>query len=331
MKLATRKNGRRDGELLLVSRDLSHAVIVADIVPTLQAALEDWDAVAPALSERYDRLNANRAEQAFAFDTATLAAPLPRAYQWADGSAYLVHSELVRAARGAVVDEELWCDPLMYQGGSDNFLGPREDVALESENWGIDLEGEIAVITDDVPMGARPEQTGRHIRLLMLVNDVSLRGLVPAELKKGFGFFQSKPSTAFSPVAVTPDELGDAWDGARLHLPLTVHVNDAVLGTPHAGTDMVFDFPRLISHAAKSRVLGAGTVIGSGTVSNADRSLGSACIAERRALETVRNGAPTTPFLNFGDRMRIEMFDKDGRSIFGAIDQRIVRHVPVIP
>jgi fumarylacetoacetate (FAA) hydrolase len=331
MKLATRKNGRRDGELLLVSRDLNHAVIAADIVPTLQAALEDWDAVAPALCERYDRLNANRAEQVFALDTATLAAPLPRAYQWADGSAYLVHSELVRAARGAVVDDELWHDPLMYQGGSDNFLGPRDDVALESEDWGIDLEGEVAVITDDVPMGARPKQAGRHIRLLMLVNDVSLRGLVPAELKKGFGFFQSKPSTAFSPVAVTPDELGDAWDGARLHLPLTVHVNDAVLGTPDAGTDMVFDFPRLISHAARSRVLGAGTVIGSGTVSNADRSVGSACIAERRALETVRNGAPVTPFLNFGDRMRVEMFDREGRSIFGAIDQRVVRHVPVVP
>src|SRR5260370_8891786 len=223
MKLATRRNGGGEGELLLVSGGLSRAVIGTGIVGTLQAALEDWEAVAPALSERYDRLNADRAERAFAFDTTTLAAPLPRAYQWADGSAYLVHSELVRAARGAVVDDELWQDPLMYQGGSDNFLGPREDVALESESWGIDLEGEIAVITDDVPMGARPEQTGRHIRLLMLVNDISLRGLVPAELKKGFGFFQSKPSTAFSPVAVTPDELGNAWDGTLQHLPRTVH------------------------------------------------------------------------------------------------------------
>jgi len=328
MKLATRKNGARDGELLLISRDLSQAVSAADIAPTLQAALDNWDVLAPELSQRYALLNAGRIEQAFALDTATLAAPLPRAYQWADGSAYLVHSELVRAARGAMLDAELWEDPLMYQGGSDNFLGPRDDVALESENWGIDLEGEIAVITGDVPMGSRPEQTGRHIRLLMLVNDVSLRALVPAELKKGFGFFQSKPATAFSPVAVTPDELGDAWDGARLHLPLTVHVNHSLLGSPHAGTDMVFDFPHLVAHAAKSRVLGAGTVIGSGTVSNADRSVGSACIAERRALETVRGGAPVTPFLSFGDRMRIEMFDSAGRSIFGAIDQQVVRHQP---
>jgi fumarylacetoacetate (FAA) hydrolase len=328
MKLATRKNGTRDGELLLVSRDLSHGVSAADLAPTLQAALDDWDAVAAALSERYDALNAGRAVYAFALDTTALAAPLPRAYQWADGSAYLVHSELVRAARGAVLDEELWQDPLMYQGGSDTFLGPRDDVPLESESWGIDLEGEIAVITGDVPMGSRAEQAGSHIRLLMLVNDVSLRALVPGEIKKGFGFFQSKPSTAFSPVAVTPDELGDAWDGARLHLPLTVWVNDAVLGTPNAGTDMMFDFPRLVAHAAKSRALGAGTVIGSGTVSNGDRSVGSACLAERRALETVRDGAPVTPFLRFGDRMRIEMFDATGQSIFGAIDQCVVRYSP---
>ncbi|MFM0278798.1 fumarylacetoacetate hydrolase family protein [Paraburkholderia sediminicola] len=328
MKFATRKNRTRDGELLLVSRDLSHGVSAADIAPTLQAALDDWEAVAPALSQRYDALNAGRAASAFVLDSTTLTAPLPRAYQWADGSAYLVHSELVRAARGALLDEELWQDPLMYQGGSDTFLGPRDDVALESESWGIDLEGEIAVITGDVPMGSRAEHAGRHIRLLMLVNDVSLRALVPAEIKKGFGFFQSKPSTAFSPVAVTPDELGDAWDGARLHLPLTVQVNGAVLGTPHAGTDMVFDFPRLVSHAAKSRALGAGTVIGSGTVSNADRSVGSACLAERRALETVRDGAPVTPFLRFGDRMRVEMFDASGQSIFGAIDQRVVQYVP---
>jgi fumarylacetoacetate (FAA) hydrolase len=328
MKLATRKNGTRDGELLLVSRDLGYGVSAADLAPSLQAALDYWDAVAPALSERYDELNAGRALHAFALDSAALAAPLPRAYQWADGSAYLVHSELVRAARGATLDEELWRDPLMYQGGSDTFLGPRDDVALEAESWGIDLEGEIAVITGDVPMGSCPEQAGRHIRLLMLVNDVSLRALVPAEIKKGFGFFQSKPSTAFSPVAVTPDELGNAWDGARLHLPLTVSVNDAVLGTPHAGTDMVFDFPHLVAHAAKSRALGAGTVIGSGTVSNADRSVGSACLAERRALETVREGAPITPFLRFGDRMRVEMFDAAGQSVFGAIDQRVVRYIP---
>jgi fumarylacetoacetate (FAA) hydrolase len=328
MKFATRNTSSRDGELLLVSRDLRRAVSAVGIAPTLQAALDDWDRLLPALQARYDALNAGTTDDAFAFDDTQLASPLPRAYQWADGSAYLVHSELVRAARGAKLDEELWHDPLMYQGGSDSFLGPRDDIALESESWGIDLEGEIAIITGDVPMGYRPDHAGAHIRLLMLVNDVSLRALVPAEIKKGFGFFQSKPSTAFSPVAVTPDELGAAWDGARLHLPLVVDVNGERLGAPRAGVDMVFDFPRLISHAAMSRPLAAGTIIGSGTVSNGDRSIGSACIAERRALETVQFGEPRTPFLRFGDRVRIEMFDASGDSVFGAIEQQVVRYIP---
>jgi fumarylacetoacetate (FAA) hydrolase len=328
MKFATRKTSSRDGELLLVSRDLRRAVSAAGIAPTLQAALDDWDRLLPALQARYDALNAGTADDAFAFDDTQLASPLPRAYQWADASAYLVHSELVRAARGAKLDEELWHDPLMYQGGSDSFLGPRDDIALESESWGIDLEGEIAIITGDVPMGYCPDHAGSHIRLLMLVNDVSLRALVPAEIKKGFGFFQSKPSSAFSPVAVTPDELGAAWDGARLHLQLVVDVNGERLGAPWAGVDMVFDFPRLISHAAMSRPLTAGTIIGSGTVSNGDLSIGSACIAERRALETVQFGEPRTPFLRFGDRVRIEMFNASGDSVFGAIEQQVVRYIP---
>ncbi|KRB72959.1 fumarylacetoacetate hydrolase family protein [Noviherbaspirillum sp. Root189] len=331
MKLATLKNGRRDGQLLVVSRDLRTAVAVPDIASTMQQALEEWPTKHRALDEVYRALNAGIATEAFALDVARLAAPLPRAYQWADGSAYLVHSELVRKARGAELTPELWQDPLMYQGCGDSLLGARDDVALESTNWGIDLEGEVAVFTDDVPMGVSPQQAKGHIRLIALVNDVSLRGLVPSELAKGFGFFQSKPWTAFSPVAVTPDELGDAWDGQRVHLPLTVHVNDDLLGRPDAGVDMVFDFPQLIAHAAKTRPLGAGTIIGSGTVSNGDRSVGSACLAEKRALETVRDGKPCTPFLKFGDRMTIDMFDRNGNSIFGAISQRVVAYAPPLP
>jgi fumarylacetoacetate (FAA) hydrolase len=324
MKLATRKNGTRDGELLLVSRDLGYGVSAADLAPSLQAALDYWDAVAPALSERYDELNAGRAIHAFALDSAALAAPLPRAYQWADGSAYLVHSELVRAARGATLDEELWRDPLMYQGGSDTFLGPRDDVALEAESWGIDLEGEIAVITGDVPMGSCPEQAGRHIRLLMLVNDVSLRAFASREMKTGFGWVQAKPSSSFSPVAVTPDELGSAWVGGRLELPLQVRRSGEWFGHPN-GNEMTFNFFRLIEHTAYSRCLRAGTVIGSGTVSNASRSAGSACIAERRAIETLDEGGAKTPFLRFGESVRIEMLDAEKRSIFGAIEQRYMK------
>ena len=272
--------------------------------------------------------NAGRAADAFDFDPNRCAAPLPRAYQWADGSAYVNHVELVRKARGAEMPASFWTDPLMYQGGSDSFIGPCDPVLAENEAWGIDLEGEVAVITDDVPMGVKPGAAAKHIRLLMLANDVSLRNLIPNELAKGFGFFHGKPATAFSPVAVTPDELSEAWDGARLHRPLLVYINGSLFGEPNAGADMTFDFAQLIAHAARTRFLAAGTIVGSGTVSNVDRRRGSACIAEKRMLETLETGKPLTPFLRFGDRVRIEMRDDDGNSIFGAIDQEVQRYAP---
>jgi fumarylacetoacetate (FAA) hydrolase len=328
MKLGTLKNDTRDGALCVVSRDLKLAQIAQDVAPTLQAALDDWGYLGPQLAALYDELNARPSSRAFEVEFARFHSPLPRAYQWADGSAYVNHIALVRKARGAEMPKTLWTDPLMYQGGSDAFLGPHDDIPVESEAWGIDLEGEVAVIVDDVPMGISSKKAGEHIRLLMLVNDVSLRNLVPAELEKGFGFFQSKPSSAFSPVAVTPDELGAAWDGGKVSLPLVVHVNDALLGRPNAGVDMTFEFPKLIEHAAKSRPLGAGAIIGSGTISNKDRSVGSACLAERRMLETIESGEAKTPYLKFGDRVRIEMLDAEGRSIFGAIDQQVVKYAP---
>ncbi|MDP2640695.1 MAG: fumarylacetoacetate hydrolase family protein [Betaproteobacteria bacterium] len=328
MKLATLKDGTRDGTLIVVSRDLKHAIKADDIAPTLQAALDDWDYVSPQLTDRYDALNRAPGNRTFDFDPKQCASPLPRAYQWADASAYVSHVELLRKARGADMPKSLRSDPLMYQGGSDAFLGPCDDILLESEDWGIDLEGEIALITGDVPMGIPAKKAGEHIRLLLLANDVSLRNLVPAELAKGFGFFQSKPCSAFSPVAVTADELGPAWDGGKLNLPLVVQVNGELLGHPNAGVDMTFEFPRLIAHAAKTRPLAAGTIIGSGTVSNADRGAGSACIAEKRALEVIATGEPATPFLKFGDRVRIEMFDAAGKSIFGAIEQQVARYAP---
>jgi len=326
VKLASLKTGGRDGTLIIVSRDLTRAVTATGIATTLQAALDDWDAKAPALAALSDQLNAGQAEGAFALDPAALAAPLPRAYQWCDGSAYVTHVELVRKARGADMPPSFWTDPLMYQGGSDIFNGPRDPVLAGSEEWGIDFEGEVAVITGDVPMGTTPDQARRHIRLLMLVNDVSLRNLIPNELAKGFGFFQSKPATTFSPVAVTPDELGDAWDGARVHLPLRSELNGKWFGHPEAGVDMTFDFPTLIAHVAKTRFLGAGSIVGSGTVSNADRTVGSSCIAEVRMLETIDQGKPSTPFMRFGDRVRIEMLDKAGQSVFGAIDQVVHKY-----
>lgn len=322
MKLASLKAGR-DGHLALVSRDLSRAVIAS--VPTLQAALDDWEVQFPLLMEQAEGLEAGRIPRSFAFDPSACASPLPRAYQFADGSAYVTHVELVRKARGAEMPASFWTDPLIYQGGSDDFLGPRDDILVSDEAWGIDLEGEVAVITGDVPCGCSPEEAGRHIRLVMLCNDVSLRNLMPAELAKGFGFFQSKPASAFSPVAVTPDELGDAWRDGKLHLPLLVEISGVAFGRPDAGTDMVFSFPQLIAHAARTRALCAGTIIGSGTISNRDRSAGSACIAERRMLEQLEAGAPKTPFLRFGDRLRIDMRDTEGRTIFGAIEQH-VRH-----
>jgi fumarylacetoacetate (FAA) hydrolase len=324
MKLATMTDGSRDGRLAVVNRDLQRAAFASSVAPTMQAALDDWARAGPALAALSRELDAGRADY-FAFDPARALAPLPRAYHWVDGSAYVNHVELVRRARGATMPESFWTDPLVYQGGSDDLLPPAGDAAFADEDWGIDMEGEVAVITDDVPMGTDARAARAHIILLMLVNDWSLRNLIPAELAKGFGFYQSKPATAFSPVAVTPDELGKAWDGAKVHLPLVVRLNDAPFGRPNAGEDMTFDFGQLIAHAAKTRKLGAGAIVGSGTVSNRDRSLGSSCLAERRMLETIEQGRPVTPFLSFGDRVRIEMFDAGGQSIFGAIDQRVVK------
>jgi fumarylacetoacetate (FAA) hydrolase len=324
MKLASLKGGR-DGRLAIVSRDLARAVLAHEIAPTMQAALDDWEKVAPRLAALYGALNAGQARDSFAFDPAQCASPLPRAYQWADGSAYVTHVELVRKARGAEMPQSFWTDPLMYQGGSDNFLGPTDPILAGDEAWGIDLEGEVAVITGDVPYGCGIEEAARQIRLVMLVNDVSLRNLIPGELAKGFVFFQSKPASAFSPVAVTPGSLGTSWRDGRLHLPLQVAINGEEFGAPDAGIDMVFNFPQLIAHAARTRALAAGTIIGSGTVSNRDHSVGSACIAEKRMLEQIEHGAPVTPFLKFGDRVRIEMRDETGHSIFGAIDQHVRR------
>jgi fumarylacetoacetate (FAA) hydrolase len=333
MKLATLKDGSRDGALALVSRDLSRALVVPEIARTLQAALDGWDDAAPRLESLYARLNEGNATRAVMFDPRRAHSPLPRAYQWADGSAYVNHVELVRKARGATMPAEFWTDPLMYQGGSDGFVAPMDDIVFPDEAWGIDFEAEVAVITGDVPMGATPRAAASQVRLLMLVNDVSLRNLIPAELGKGFGFFQSKPASSFSPVAVTPDELGAAWRDGKLHLRLVTHLNGELFGRPDAGVDMIFGFPQLIAHAAKTRALAAGTIVGSGTVSNKEGSgpgrpaasggAGYSCIAEQRTVETILAGKPSTPFLRFGDQVRIEMLDGGGRSIFGAIEQTV--------
>ena len=334
MKLATLRTGGRDGALVLVSTDLTRAVTATGIASTLQAALDTWAETAPKLRALAADLEAGRAEGAFVFDSAACLSPLPRAYQWCDGSAYVNHVELVRKARGAAMPESFWTDPLMYQGGSDSFLAPTEPIRMASESFGIDFEGEVAVVTDDVPMGADLATAARAIRLVMLVNDVSLRNLIPNELAKGFGFFQSKPSSAFSPVAVTPDALGAAWDGGKLHLPLLVALNGQPFGKANAGVDMTFDFPTLIAHAAKTRPLAAGSIIGSGTVSNkdagggpgrpvSDGGLGYSGLAEVRMVETLLHGGARTPFLRFGDRVRIEMLDAAGQSIFGVIDQTV--------
>ncbi|WP_374373755.1 fumarylacetoacetate hydrolase family protein [Dongia sp.] len=331
MKLASLRNGRRDGALHVVDRDLTRA-LPCQAFPTLQAALDDWDEAAIMLQRLADELRDGRREGTLPFRAEDCLAPLPRAYQWADGSAYVNHVALVRQARGAEMPESFWYDPLMYQGGSDRFLGPCDPIPLKDPDWGCDFEAEVAVVTGDVPMGATPAEATEAIRLIMLVNDVSLRNLIPGELAKGFGFFQSKPASAFSPVAVTPDELGAAWAGAKLALPLLSHLNGTLFGRPDAGQDMIFDFGQLIAHATKTRDLAAGSIIGSGTVSNRDAEggpgrkvseggRGYACIAEQRMVETIRNGAPATPFLKPGDRVRIEMLDGAGKSIFGAIDQ----------
>jgi fumarylacetoacetate (FAA) hydrolase len=322
MKLATLKAGGRDGSLVVVSRDLQHCKRVPEIARTLQAALDDWDVAAPKLETIYSTLNGDRSD-AEVFDQSLCHSPLPRAYQWADGSAYVNHVELVRRARGAPMPPEFWTDPLMYQGGSDSFVGPRDAIEACDSAWGIDLEGEVAVITGDVAIGTNVDTAARSIRLLMLVNDVTLRNLIPAELAKGFGFLQSKPATAFSAVAVTPDELGEAWDGRRVHRPLVCTVRGEPFGHPDCGVDMVFDFAQLIAHVAKTRALEAGSIVGSGTISNVDRSKGSACIVERRTLEQLESGKPITPYLSFGESVRIEMFDAKGASVFGAIEQTV--------
>ncbi|SDP83203.1 fumarylacetoacetate hydrolase family protein [Phyllobacterium sp. OV277] len=335
MKLASLNNGTRDGRLVIVSRDLTGFTDASFLTPTLQSALDNWARIAPHLEALAESLD-HGSVPSERFHEHEALSPLPRAFQWADGSAYVNHVELVRKARGAEMPDSFWTDPLIYQGGSDSFLAPRAPIVMADEAYGIDMEGEVAVIVDDVPMGATPDQARGAIRLIMLVNDVSLRGLIPAELAKGFGFFQSKPSSAFSPVAVTPDELGEAWDGGKVHLPLSVDYNGKPFGRANAGIDMTFDFPVLIAHAAKTRPLAAGTIIGSGTVSNkldggpgkpvAEGGAGYSCIAEIRMIETISHGVPKTPFMAFGDTVRIEMKDKDGHSVFGAIEQQVARY-----
>ncbi|MGI9235865.1 MAG: fumarylacetoacetate hydrolase family protein [Woeseiaceae bacterium] len=332
MKFASLKHGR-DGRLVVVSRDLKRCLAADTVATTLQAALDDWQSTGAALKSIAAQLEAGDGQP---FDQADCMSPLPRAYQWADGSAYVNHVELVRKARGAEMPATFWTDPLMYQGGSDAFIGPRDNIPLADEAWGIDFEAEIVVITDDVPMGVSAVDAVNHIQLIMLVNDVSLRNLIPGELAKGFGFFQSKPSSAFSPVAVTPDELGDAWQDAKVHLPLLSTLNGSLFGNPDAGVDMTFDFGQLVAHAAKSRPLRAGALIGSGTVSNkldggpgkpvSEGGVGYSCIAEIRTIETIENGKPSTSFMKFGDRIRIEMHDATGESIFGAIDQVVEKY-----
>ena len=333
MKLATLKNGTRDGRLVVVSRDLTRATDAARIAPTLQAALDKWEIYAPQLAMLAEQVELGSVPT-FRFHEHDAMSPLPRAYQWADGSAYINHVELVRAARGDKVPESFYSDPLMYQGGSDGFLGPRDAIPLKNVAWGCDMEGEVAVITDDVPMGVSEAEAAKLIRLVMICNDVSLRGLIPGELAKGFGFFQAKPASAFSPVAVTPDELGDAWQGGLVHLPLRVDLNGQPFGRANAGVDATFSLPRLVAHAAKTRALVAGSIIGSGTVSNkgadggagrpvAEGGLGYSCIAEIRMIETIADGAAKTPFMKPGDTVRIEMLDKAGHSIFGAIEQSV--------
>ena len=329
MKLASLKEGGRDGSLIVVNRELSRAVRVPQIASTLQRALEDWSVTAPRLNAVYEQLQSGadsiEGQAVFALDTAALAAPLPRAYEFVDGSAYLPHVERVRRARGATVPESFYVDPLMYHAVGAGFYGPNDPVRVPDEAFGIDLEAEVVVVTDDVPMGVSAEAAAGHIQLVGLINDVSLRNLIPDELAKGFGFLQSKPRSTLSPVFVTPDELGEAWQDSKVHLPLLSHINGEWFGAPEAGVDMQFNFAQLIAHAAKTRPLVAGSIVGSGTVANEDEGKGASCLAEKRMLEIIREGKPSTPFMKFGDRVRIEMLDREGRSIFGAIDQVMQR------
>lgn len=326
MKLASLKTGGRDGSLIVVSRNLEHYVSAVDISPTLQASLDDWQQTAPRLNALYAELNQGSCSGIEDLKFDALAAPLPRAFEFVDGSAYLPHVERVRRARGAEVPESFYVDPLMYQATSAGFLGPRDPVPVVSEEYGIDFESEIIVITDDVPMAIGAEQAESHIQLVGLINDVSLRNLIPAELAKGFGFLQSKPRSALSPVLVTPDELGEHWQDSKLSLPLHSTLNGAFFGEPEAGVDMQFNFAQLVAHAAKTRPLTAGTIVGSGTIANEDTGKGASCLAEIRMLEIIADGKPSTSFMKFGDTIRIDMFDSNGDSIFGAIDQQIVKY-----
>ena len=325
MKLASLKQGR-DGQLIVVDNQMKTYVAATQIAPTMQAALDSWEHCEDQLQTLFEQLNSGQITGQ-PFDAAACASPLPRAFHWADGSAYVNHVELVRKARNAEMPASFWTDPLIYQGGSDSFLGPRDDIPMADESWGIDFEAEVAVVVDDVPMGISPSAARQHIKLLMLVNDVSLRNLIPGELSKGFGFYQAKPSSTFSPVAVSPDSLAEAWDGAKLHLPLRAILNGTLVGQPNAGIDMTFDFGQLIAHAAKTRPLCAGTIIGSGTVSNLDRSNGSCCLAEVRMLEIIANGSPSTEFMRFGDRIQIDMIGTNGQSLFGEINQQVTQYV----
>ncbi len=324
MKLATRKNGTRDGELLVVSRDNQRAVVAGEIAPTLQSLMDDWGTKAPQIEAIFEALENGERADAFDVDAETLHSPLPRSYAWIDGSAYINHIVLVRKARGAEPPATLETDPLVYQGGSDTFLGPRDGIPLADTSWGCDFESEIAIIMDDTPQGVKPEEVSNYVRLVMLCNDVSLRNLIPGELAKSFGFFVSKPSSAFSPFAITPDELGDAWQSGRLHLPLITHLNGEKYGDPDAGPEMHFSFYEIIAHVCKTRSLAAGTIVGSGTISNKDRSRGSSCLAEKRMIEKIDTGEFKTPFMDYGDTVAIEMFNADGASLFGRIEQTVV-------
>lgn len=328
MKLATVKNNTRDGQLVVVNKTMTKAVSVAPIASTMQDAMDRWAEVEPQLQEVSQKLNSDELSDVFDFDVTQTMAPIPRAYHWADGSAYVTHVELVRKARNAELPDTFWTDPLMYMGASDAFIGSTDDIEIENDEWGIDFESEVAVITDDVPAGVSAEKALDHIQLIAIVNDVSLRNLIPQELHKQFGFYQSKPWTSFSPVAVTPDELEDSWKEGKVHLPLVSTLNGQKIGTPNAGVDMTFNFGQLIAHAAKSRSLMAGTVIGSGTVANQGSPTGSSCLAEVRCLEIIADGKPSTPFMTYGDQIEIEMFDQNNTSIFGKINQKVVQYNP---
>ncbi|MBL0163518.1 MAG: fumarylacetoacetate hydrolase family protein [Xanthomonadales bacterium] len=328
MKLASLKEGGRDGTLIVVNRDLTLAVRATGIAATLQVALEHWSNMAPRLNALFEQLQSGTAGDSFVLEVDKLASPLPRAYEFVDGSAYLPHVERVRRARGAEVPQSFYTDPLMYQATSAGFLAPRDPILAASEDWGIDLEAEVIVVTDDVAMGVTPAQAAEHIQLIGLVNDVSLRGLIPGELAKGFGFLQSKPRSALSPVFVTPDELGDAWKDSKLHLPMRTWINEQWFGEAETGVDMQFSFAELVAHVAKTRPLSAGTLIGSGTIANEDTAKGASCLAEQRTVETLRDGKPATPFLKFGDRVKIEVTDAAGSSVFGAIDQVVKKYSP---